>query len=55
MPPAPFVNSSIDQKEFANNTLLAEESDEAQADAKHGIACLLACQSHEVAMKIFES
>jgi len=60
VPPAPFKNSSIEQVTFANEVLLAapassSEEDQALSNAKQSIACILACQNHSVAMKIFDT
>jgi hypothetical protein len=37
------------------DTLLAAPVEDELSDAKHEIACFLACQNHEIAMKIFET
>ena len=55
VPPTPFTNKSVDQVSFAIETLLVSPSSDEESDAKHSIACLLACQNHEIAMKIFET
>lgn len=55
VPPTPFINSCVDQVDFAINTLLTAGPDDEACDSKHGIACLLACQNHEIAMKIFDT
>lgn len=55
VPPAPFKNSAVDQINFTFDTLLATSVEESANDTKHGIACLLACQNHQIAMKIFET
>lgn len=55
VPPTPFVNSSIDQVSFTIDTLLATSTEDEGSDAKHSIACVLACQNHAIAIKIFES
>ena len=54
VPPAPFKNSALDQVNFTVNTLLADAEHEATNDAMKAIACVLACQNHEIAMKIFD-
>ena len=55
VPPAPFKNTSIDQVSFTIDTLLAAPAEDEANDVKHGIACLLACQNHLIAIKIFET
>ena len=55
VPPAPFKNTKINQVNFAIDTLLTAPAEDESSDAKHGIACLLACQNHEIAMRIFET
>lgn len=40
---------------FTVDTLLAADNEEDGNDAKHSIACVLACQNHQIAIKIFES
>jgi len=55
VPPAPFKNSSVDQVDFARSVLLAGAPSDELADAKQSLSCILACQNHTIAMKIFET
>ena len=55
VPPEPFKNAGVDCVSFAIDTLLTAPANEEQNDVKHGIACLLACQNHLIAVKIFET
>lgn len=41
-PPSPFTNSAVEQVNFAIDTLLSAPQDD-YTDAKHQVACLLAC------------
>ena len=52
VPPTPFTNSKVSQVDFATEHLLIAGDDDL-ANVKQEIACYLACQNHEIAMKIF--